>query len=169
METYGPSRPSFATLPRLQLRFNDMVVRLLIPQFGGRKAATQADKADLEAVDETLALLSKWPASCGAEILSKLLPNPFCLIDLCREVESRGKSVVEVTSMKAGSMSRDIKYYHTSSGRGFLVSCGDIEMNPGPRSVFNCSVFFPIFLFTGRMLTSTRKCWRIFQTMIVFN
>merc|ERR1719186_977431 len=43
VETYGPTLPGFvifATLPRLQLRFNDMVVRLLVPQCGGWKAAT---------------------------------------------------------------------------------------------------------------------------------
>ena len=120
VETSDPAWPSVvvaATLPRLQLHFNEekvvtlkhMVARMLGPDYGGRVDAgtqTQAEGEDRagQGGDETLALWSEWEPDSCTEVSAKLLVAHFTVSDLSVELQSLGRPVAElqVTCMKAG-------------------------------------------------------------------
>jgi vacuolar protein sorting-associated protein 13D len=123
VETADPAWPSIiisATLPRLQLHFNEekvvtlkhMVARLLGPDYGGRKEAmtqtVEADLVDSDQFNDSLALFGSWQPTSGADVSSKQVVGHFCVSYLSVELQSHGKPVAEmqVTNMKAGVTSR---------------------------------------------------------------
>ena len=122
VETTDPAWPSVvvaATLPRLQLHFNEdkvvtlkhMVARALGPDYGGKTEATTQTVAQQEVrkgrdsqEDESSTLWSEWQPESGAEVSAKLLVAHFTVSDLSVEIQSAGRPVAElqVTNMKAG-------------------------------------------------------------------
>ena len=111
METAHPAWPSSiisATLPRLQLHFNEekvvtlkhMVARLVGPDYGSRKEAmtqtVEADMVDSDQSEDSLALCGSLQPTSGADVSSRLVVARFCVSDLRLELQSQGKPVAEV-------------------------------------------------------------------------